>query len=191
MSDERGRVGQSGGDRGESTSGAAQKRASTHRSILWCLTSGSNAGGGVQVSPAGIAHTFAVCMTEITLMVRGAKKTAVETGKAGMPRFVDVKLSVDQRKDFSSRQYADSHLVLELQKLCDAGYRVGCTWSAETTSYTVSLTCRDEDSENYNLCMTSFAGSIHTAVALALYKHQEVTGGSWLGEQTSDGGFFG
>jgi hypothetical protein len=108
-----------------------------------------------------------------------------------MPRFVDVKLTHEQRVDFASKQYSDGALVMELQKLCDSGYRIGCAWNGDSSSYTVSLTCRDPESENFNLCMTSFAGTVHTAVALALYKHREVTDGSWLGEQSSDGGFFG
>lgn len=114
-------------------------------------------------------------------MARGGKRAA-ETSKAGgMPRFVDVKLTAEERSEFVRAARTAEELVAGLQSLCDDGYRVGCSWSGEHQTYTVSLTGRDPQGVNFGLCMTSFAGTIHTAVALALYKHVTVTEGNWLG----------
>lgn len=115
-------------------------------------------------------------------MTRGQKKGSDVTDKAGMPRFVDVKLSVQDRSDFLAHPWRTDGLVSELQGLVDAGYRVGCSWSTEAQSYTVSLTCRNPDDVNNGLCMTSFASRLDTAVALALWKHNVLTDRKWLGD---------
>jgi hypothetical protein len=155
------------------------------------LTIGTEASGGLKISPAGLAHSVGVCFLEMSIMARGKGKAVGAGTGAAMPKFVDVKLSVDQRQDFISKQYSDSELVMTVQKLCDSGYRIGCAWSADSSSYTVSLTCRDEDSSNFGLCMTSFANTVHTAIALAVYKHVVVTDGEWLGGFSDADGFFG
>ena len=113
-------------------------------------------------------------------MSRGKGKAVGTASTNAMPRFVDVKLTAEQKADFLSvkERYADS--VRWLQDFADDGYRVGVTWSGEHQSYTVSLTCRDEKSPNNGLCMTSFAGDLVTAIALAVYKHCVVTDEQWL-----------
>jgi len=176
---------------GEFTVGAAKKSASIHRSMVWCLTSSTEAGKGRGLTPAGLAHTFAVCLLEMAIMARGAKKVAEDTGKTGLPRFVDVKLTPEARSEFQSMSYTPQEIVAFLQGLCDDGYRVGCSWSGETQSYTVSLTCRDPKSANAGLCMTSFAGTLHMAVSLAVYKHTVYTGEKWLGDGESVAEMFG
>lgn len=114
-------------------------------------------------------------------MARGKGTGSASTNVGVMPRFVDVRLSVEEKADFMRRQYTDAELTLELQQLCDSGYRIGCAWSSEQSAYTVSLTCRDDKSPNKGLCMTSFAKTLHTAVALAIYKHRFVADEDWLG----------
>jgi len=134
------------------------------------------------ISQAGLAHTFAVCMLESAEMARGAGKSGKSGNAAAMPKFVDIKLSQEEKADFVARNYDDKFLVTVLQSLCDDGYRVGCAWDAERQAYTVSLTCRNFDSPNNGLCMTSFAKNIRTAVGLAVYKHTVITVEDWLGE---------
>lgn len=161
-------------------SGLAQKRAALHREMRYLLTISTQTGRGGQVSPAGLAHSLGVCLIEEWNMARGAKKQVEDTKQGGMPRFVDVKLTAEQKQEFMAvkDRYADS--VRWLQDLVDDGYRVGVTWSGEHQSYTLSLTCRDAKSPNYNLCMTSFAGDLVTVIALAVYKHCVVTEETWL-----------
>jgi len=171
--------------------GRAIKSAGIARSMVWCLTSSTQTRQQGYVPPAGLCHTFAVCCLELELMTRGIKKGSAAEDRGGLPRFVDVKLSHEERVAFSTRAYSAEELVTGLQRLTDAGYRVGCSWSGDTQSYTVSLTCRDSGSPNHGQCMTSFARTLDKAVALALYKHTEVTRGVWLGEGGADSEAFG
>jgi hypothetical protein len=186
-----GRAGQSGQGSGEYTTGADVIRAAIHRSLVATLTIGTGPGGRGGLTPSGLAHSVGVCFLEMAIVARGKGKAVGAGAGSGMPRFVDVKLSQDQRVDFAAKQFSDGELVMALQRLCDAGYRVGCAWNSDSSSYTVSVTCRDSESGNFGLCMTSFASTVHTAVALAVYKHTVVTDGEWLGGFSDTDGFFG
>jgi hypothetical protein len=127
----------------------------------------------------------------MAIMARGAKKAAEDVTKTGMPKFVDVKLTAEDRAGFVAWKCTPQEIVTFLQDLCDDGYRVGCSWSSETQAYTVSLTCREASSPNAGLCMTSFAKTLDLAVALAVYKHTVVTGERWVGEDVAAVGDFG
>lgn len=113
-------------------------------------------------------------------MARGQDKTAKRANQGSLPRFVDVKLTAEQREEFKTWERRGGDLVTFLQSMADDGYRVGVSWSGEQQAYTVSLTCRQEGNPNNGLCMTSFAKTLSTALWLALYKHLEVTGEQWV-----------
>lgn len=191
MSEDRGRVGQYGAYGAENSAGAEILRASINRSVIWCLISDRNPRMRIGISHAGVAHTFAVCMLEMMTMARGKSKSGGLDARTGMPRFIDVRLSAEDREGF--REWAPSvvDLVGKLSEFCDAGYRVGASWSGETQAYTVSLTCRNPDDANNGLCMTSFARELRTAVALAVYKHEVIANGVWVSGEERDFGDFG
>jgi hypothetical protein len=127
----------------------------------------------------------------MAIMARGARKTAEAAAKGGMPSFVDVRLTAEDRAAFLEEDNDIDLLVPRMQTLCDAGYRWGCAWNGESQSYTVSLTCRDAGSPNSGLCMTSFAKDLLTAIQLALFKHDVVTEGIWVGAGSERFGTFG
>jgi hypothetical protein len=191
MSGTYGRVGRLGLDGSDSGTGLDVVRAAIHRSLVGMLTISTEPGRSGGLTPAGLTHSVGVCFLEMYIVARGAKKSAEQAIKGGMPTFVDVKLSLDERNAFSALVIEPAALVKSLQQLVDDGYRVGCAWGNETQSYTVSLTCRDADSPNAGLCMTSFAGDLTTAIALAIFKHRNVTAGKWLGESGGQFGMFG
>lgn len=159
--------------------GHAQKRAGLAREIRYLLTISTETGRRGAVSPTGLVHSLGVCLIEDYNMARGGKLGKEKDAPGGLPRFVDVKLTPEQRAEFVAvkERYADS--TRWLQDLADDGYRVGVSWSGEHSSYTVSLTCRDARSPNNGMCMTSFAGDLVTAIALAVYKHFVVTEERW------------
>lgn len=131
--------------------------------------------------PVGVfVHMVGVHLLEIEAVARGNGKGSEPGNGTSMPRFVDVKLSAEQREVFATSSWTEADVVVELTRLVSSGYRVGCSWSSEHQSYTVSLTCRAPGDENNGLCMTSFAGNLVTALALAVYKHWTVSGGVWL-----------
>lgn len=166
-------------------------RAAVHRALVNMLTINTEARSRRGLSAAGLVHSVGVAFLEMAIMARGAKKTAAAAAANGMPRFVDVKLTGEEKAAFIAWARTPQGLVAFLQDLCDDGYRVGCTWSGETQSYTVSLTCRNPDSPNSGLCMTSFAHDLLTAVALAVYKHTVVTGECWVSPDVAAVGDFG
>jgi len=161
-------------------------RASLYREIRYLLTISTDAGKSGSIRPAGVAHSLGVCFIEDFNMARGKGKTTGQGGQGTMPRFVDVKLTAEQRREFEAWEQRDGDLVTFMQSLADDGYRVGVSWSGEQQAYTVSLTCRAEGNPNAGLCMTSFARSLSTALWLAVYKHVVVTEERWI-----DGAFEG
>lgn len=176
-----GRVGQGGVGNPENRVGNPQRLETLCNPLAWCLASDNNPRIRCGISNAGIAHTFAVFMVRGYEMARGGRQAAAAASTSTMPKFVDVPLSAEGRKAFLDWKWDHEMLICELQGLCDSGYRVGCSWSGESQSYTVSLTCRDSTSVNAGLCMTSFAKTLERAVALSLFKHAIVAEGNWLG----------
>lgn len=159
---------------------AVSKRASLYREIRYLLAISAEAGRGERLSPAGLAHSLGVCLIEDSNMARGKGKPEGKGGATALPRFVDVKLSSEEREAFAQWGEREGDLVGRLQGMADSGYRVGVSWSSEQQAYVVSLTCRDPEGVNNGLCMTSFAKTLITALWLALYKHYVVTGEHWV-----------
>lgn len=112
-------------------------------------------------------------------MARGKGRAVDQKSGGNLPTFVDVKLGEADRENFLQWLGDDVDAVRCLQAFADDGYRVGVTWSGEHQTYTVSATCRDEESENNGLCMTSFAGDLTRAILLAWYKHDVICKRKW------------
>lgn len=186
-----GRAGQSGWRSGENTTGDDIIRAAVRRSLCALLTIGTGPHGSRGLTPVGLTHSVGVAFLEMAIMTRGKGKESSVPGTA-MPRFVDVRLSQEQKAEFSACEPRPAAWVVDrIQQLVFAGYRFGCSWSGEHQSYTVSMTCRDAESPNNGLCMTSFAGQLLTALRLAIYKHDEVCRGRWTLPGESDESDFG
>lgn len=113
-------------------------------------------------------------------MSRGKGKDTKAGGVNTLPRFVDVRLTAEHRAEFATFGLYKDDPVQALQSLADDGYRVGVSWSGEQQAYTISLTCRNSESVNNGLCMTSFAKTLETAVRLAVYKHVVVCDERWV-----------
>jgi len=165
-------------------------RASLYREMRYLLTISSGASRVGHLSSAGVAHSLGVCLIEDWNMARGKSKGAGNGTGGTLPKFVDVRLSSEQREEFADHILSSAECAAALQHFADDGYRVGVSWSGEHQSYTVSVTCRQEGSDNEGLCMTSFAGDLVKAVSLAVYKHVVVTGGVWQNLDTQTMGDF-
>jgi hypothetical protein len=169
----------------------AKKSAGIRNTLLWCLTSSRYAGMRDRVPPAGVSHTLSVACVELSIMARGAGKAKDDGKGPDLPKFVDVRLTGDDKLVFREWLPSAVDLVGWMASMCDAGYRIGSSWSGESQAYTVSVTCRDTASENSGLCMTSFAKDLRTAVALAQFKHEILTRGVWLSASEREMGDFG
>lgn len=166
-------------------------RASIARELCYLLAISEDAGKAFSIRHAGVAHSVGVALIEDYNVARG-KGLAKEARGAGMPRFVDVKLTAEERDGFLSwTKRGGPNLVTFLQSMADDGYRVGVSWSGEQQAYTVSLTCRQAGNVNEGLCMTSFAKTLENALWLALYKHLVVAEEHWIEASGGQEGEFG
>lgn len=163
----------------ENSVGRDAKLSAIQRSIRWVLASNNEPRGRGQISPTGFSHTFAVCMLEWNEMARGNGKQVDQAKLTAMPTFVDIKLTADNRQRFQEWYAHERDAIKILTDFTDTGYRVGCTWSGDTQSYTVSVTCRSSEQPNNGLCMTSFAKTIHQGICLAWFKHSVLAAGAW------------
>lgn len=168
-----------GSNQPENGLGGHNPRASLRREMLYLLTSSRDTGRGNRIPPAGIVHSLGVCLIEDWNMTRGKGKSGQGRAGSGMPVFVDVKLTEADRENFLASLGDGVDAVRVLQSFADDGYRVGVSWVGEQQSYTVSVTCRDEESENNGLCMTSFAGDLTRGILLAWFKHDVLCQRRW------------
>lgn len=154
-------------------------RASIGREMAYLLARSRDTGRGFGLSPAGVAHSLGVCLIEDSNMARGKGKGGFEGKGSNLPTFVDVKLSPEDKESFLASLGDDLDAVKCLQAFADDGYRVGVTWSGEHQTYTVSATCRDDESENNGLCMTAFSRDLTQAILLLWYKHDVLCKRQW------------
>lgn len=170
---------------------AGAVRASLAREMRYLLTISTESRRAGQLSPSGLAHSLGVCLIEDFNMARGKGKSGDAGNGAAMPRFVDIKLSQEQKAEFLRTHYTVEELLTFLQSAADDGYRVGCAWNGESQAYTVSMTGRAEGNPNNGLCMTSFAKDMLTAIGLVCYKHTVVCDENWLGAAGPESADFG
>jgi len=168
-----------GPDGPASRAGLQNPRASLYREMRYLLTISKQPGGVGRLSPAGLVHSLGVCLIEDWTMSRGKSKAGNGANTSTLPRFVDVKLTQEEREQFSAWFSPDVEQVSVLQKFADEGYRVGVSWSGEHQTYTVSATCRDPESPNNGMCMTAFSGNLNKAIALLCWKHYHIAGEDW------------
>lgn len=168
-----------GGLSADSGAYAHQPRASLYREMQYLLTISTQTSRPNAIRPAGLVHSLGVCLIEDWNMARGKGQESKAVDRAGLPRFVDVKLTPQQRQQFQEMDWTPEGATKILQDFANTGYRVGVAWSGEHQTYTVSLTCRDEESPNNGLCMTCFAGDLIVGIGLAVFKHTVVAKGVW------------
>lgn len=162
------------------------KRLRVLRSILGALASDKQDRAERKISPAGLVHEFGVYLIELEIvMARGNGRRVVESTYQA-PRFVDIRLTAEQKAVFVKTALSDQAVVDAIQGLVADGYRLGLSWASEQHAYYASLTGRSTGTVNDGFVLTSFAADIRTAVRLTLYKHFEVTEGLWGGNEAAD-----
>jgi len=112
-------------------------------------------------------------------MARGKSGQSKSDVWAGAPKFVDIRLDSVAKAEFTALSYTAQDVLDEVERIVNDGHRVGLAYSVERSSYTVSLTGREDGCANKGLCMTSFASTPLRALALAVYKHQTLCDGVW------------
>lgn len=163
----------------ENAGRVAEEREYFRRTVAEVLTINETGPVGLRFSPSGLVHFIGVSLIVWENVVTRGKNKDAGSQRAGMPRFVDVRLDATQREEFTSWLPSVGDVTQLLVWFVDSGYRVGVAWAGEQQAYFVSLTGRSTGTSNDGCCMTSFAGDLTSAIALAYYKHTEVCGGVW------------
>lgn len=119
---------------------------------------------------------------------KGATKNGTGTAKQQWTTFVDVPVSGDDWP-LVLKEYGDYESLNEaLAGLVGNGYRVSFSYNPANDAIICSVTCKDEESVNNGMTMTSFAGTWPEALMVAAYKHYVVTKQNWAKAASASGG---
>jgi hypothetical protein len=99
--------------------------------------------------------------------------------------FINIDLTDKQGEDFNDWQQVNvSKMGVLVGELASAGHKIGVSFDGDNECFIVSVTCKDESSDNLNRCFTSRSDDWVEAVLLALFKWDVVMARStWSGKQ--------
>lgn len=95
--------------------------------------------------------------------------------------FVNAPLTAEEKKAFKAWYKGEPDKVFTgLINLIPHGYKQSVSWSDDQQCFTASLTCRDEENPNFNMCLTGRSNDYWEAHAIVFYKHEFLSeGGIW------------
>lgn len=86
--------------------------------------------------------------------------------------FVEVRLNEEEKTDFKKRYSSEADKLLGMvDEIVKNGYKISSSYDTTNNCIIVALTCKEPNSPNFNYVMTSRAGEVWEATALAMYKH--------------------
>jgi hypothetical protein len=119
-----------------------------------------------------------------------ARKKSNQQNFGGV-KFAEVRLDKSDRKDFLAWvKEQQTHQVDALLELVTAQWKISFSFDSEHDTFICSMTQKDEDDVNYNICVTSRSSDAYEALFLNYYKLVVVSKGkSFEGlERDSDWG---
>jgi len=116
-------------------------------------------------------------------MAQKAKK-AVAAGKKSLPEFVwkgfvDVKLSEQDKANYTAWDLADSDVWDGIATYCEAGIKIALTYNAQNASYTCSGTGQPAAGANNGYCVNAYAKSPYEAARVWLFKVSAILPETW------------
>jgi hypothetical protein len=116
------------------------------------------------------------------MVARGKGKVIPETGSLqnGWTKFVNIPVVGLEWAEVQAKYGSGRLFVDTVAAMCEQGYRFGVSYNHQSDAFICSVTCKNVDSPNNGCTFTSFAGTWHEAMMLALYKHYDVAGEKWL-----------
>jgi len=101
--------------------------------------------------------------------------------EAGWGGFINVRLSDSQRENFHEWEAANSaHIGAFYEDHLGEGIKFSAAYDRENESYVVSYTGRLVAISPDRFCVTSRAGTLSQALALAVYKHEVMAEGDYI-----------
>lgn len=107
-----------------------------------------------------------------------ARDNGRRNGRFESVEFVTINLDAAAEKHF--RTYAKDvgdKVVSELALFIAEEHKIGISWDINNNCFIASATCKDEKSENHNLCITARSDDWFEALLLLLYKAKVVANG--------------
>jgi len=95
--------------------------------------------------------------------------------------FVEIPVAPEAWNDIQAAYGKTDDMIDGLEGLLDAGIRVSFSYNANNDSVTCSMTGKDGAGENEGKTVVSYGDTWVSALQVALYKHNVITGGKWGG----------
>jgi len=112
---------------------------------------------------------------------RGGSKTAAKPVTGQWTVWAEVKVPDEAWPDILQRYAGNDELTEAVALLLERGYRISFSTNPQNDTVTCSLTCKDDDSPNAGMTLTSFAGTWWEALMVSCYKHYVVSAEVWAG----------
>lgn len=102
--------------------------------------------------------------------------------------FVQIRLAGAQIDGFTKwMERKESEIALDVAAFMSNGHKTSITWDNENKCWIVSATCKEENSKNYNYCLSSRSGEWWEALCMNVYKNDVIcNGGSWSAKQENN-----
>lgn len=104
------------------------------------------------------------------------ERTAAADGWRG---FVNVELTDTQKKAVKATLGEGAAHWTRVLDLVSDGHKLSVSWDERNTSFVFAMTCRDPQDDNRGLTLTARGGSLASAVAAWVYKHDTILKGRW------------
>lgn len=101
--------------------------------------------------------------------------------------FVQLKLNEETAEGFNNwMERKEAEIQLDVAVFMSHGHKTSITWDNENKCWIVSATCKDENSKNYNHCLSSRSSEWWEALCMNVYKNDVICkGGSWADKQAN------
>lgn len=118
------------------------------------------------------------------------KKSTTSTTKYVNKGFINVTLSLDDRKEYLEWSQNSVAVYAALEDYCDEGRKISLAQAKNDGSYLAAMTCSNDELDDYGYCVTAYARTPGDALAVAMYKWRMMAHGNFAATwgQASDNG---
>jgi hypothetical protein len=102
-------------------------------------------------------------------------------------QWVHVDMTPDQKGQYKTWDLEDDDVWELWGSYLAQGYKMNGVYIADSSSYQVSIICRDDDSVNAGMGVSAYAKDLKDAVRVALYKAEVILPPNWSEYKTPGG----
>lgn len=131
------------------------------------------------VYAAQLTYQFQKLKEAYDMAKRAAKVPAALSEKAQWVGFANVRLDEEQREAYAAWDITPAEVWEKFTEMLSTGYKITVSHQPKKNSFTCAATCENAADPNAGMTMSSYAGTWGDAVKVMLFKHFEVTKGTW------------